>query len=180
MATDCPFATLGLAPGADPENITSAFRRAARATHPDHGGDARAFERVMSAMDELRRNGALTVRSVSADTTAPSVVVDLTDRTVARSSSTESTSLPLHPADAHGRTSDTVGIEALLAERLATIAGLASSLRAHPTRRNPYAAMMDSLDRAAGLDPLPVTARRRPTRSAQRFASVLQQHLSTI
>jgi hypothetical protein len=57
MATDCPFATLGLEPGADPISIRRAFRTAAQLTHPDRGGDPAQFQLVMAAMSTLRDQG---------------------------------------------------------------------------------------------------------------------------
>jgi curved DNA-binding protein CbpA len=59
MATDCPFATLGVEPGADPNSIRQAFRRAVQISHPDRGGAVHRFVQVMAAMDSLRESGAL-------------------------------------------------------------------------------------------------------------------------
>ena len=44
-----PYKTLGIDRGADAKTVKAAFRRAARATHPDQGGDAEAFKRVTHA-----------------------------------------------------------------------------------------------------------------------------------
>ncbi len=44
-----PFATLGLHPTADVAEIRRAWRRRARETHPDHGGDPQAFTAVHQA-----------------------------------------------------------------------------------------------------------------------------------
>jgi len=48
----CPFAVLGLPKTASIEEIRSAFRRMALATHPDRGGNAEAFIQVTWARDE--------------------------------------------------------------------------------------------------------------------------------
>ncbi|MCU0271819.1 MAG: J domain-containing protein [Acidimicrobiales bacterium] len=53
MATNDPYAVLGVAPGADPDTLRRAFRRCARHTHPDAGGDALAFARVRGAYEML-------------------------------------------------------------------------------------------------------------------------------
>ncbi len=53
MATNDPYAVLGVAPGADPDTLRRAFRRCARHTHPDAGGDAQAFARVRGAYEML-------------------------------------------------------------------------------------------------------------------------------
>lgn len=44
-----PHAVLGVRPDATPGEIRAAWRRAARATHPDRGGDAAEFAIVASA-----------------------------------------------------------------------------------------------------------------------------------
>jgi hypothetical protein len=55
-----PFAVLGLTPMASPAEIKRAFRRLALATHPDRGGEARAFMLAKWAHDEaMRQSGAL-------------------------------------------------------------------------------------------------------------------------
>lgn len=48
-----PRDVLGVAPGASPEEIRAAWRRVARATHPDHGGDATAFAVAAAAYARL-------------------------------------------------------------------------------------------------------------------------------
>ena len=53
------FALLGLDVTASRDEVTRAFRAAAKRTHPDHGGDRRAFEQVWEAYSVLR---ALPVR----------------------------------------------------------------------------------------------------------------------
>lgn len=49
MGTDSPFAVLGVPEDCTTTELTRAFRAAARRTHPDHGGDAAAFRRVVAA-----------------------------------------------------------------------------------------------------------------------------------
>jgi curved DNA-binding protein CbpA len=44
-----PYAELGIGPGADPATVRKAYRRRARETHPDHGGDPDSFQRVKRA-----------------------------------------------------------------------------------------------------------------------------------
>ena len=60
MGTDAAFATLGLAVGAQPIEITRAFRALSRATHPDHSGDRRSFEVVLAAFRALQYAGLVT------------------------------------------------------------------------------------------------------------------------
>lgn len=43
------YAELGLDPSATPEQIRAAYRKAAKRAHPDAGGDADAFQRVVGA-----------------------------------------------------------------------------------------------------------------------------------
>jgi hypothetical protein len=57
MGMDAAFATLGLAPGAPPIEVTRAFRALSRASHPDHGGDRTRFEAVLSAYRALQAAG---------------------------------------------------------------------------------------------------------------------------
>ncbi len=42
-------ALLGVSPSADVDEIKRAFRRIARTAHPDHGGSAEAFQRLIDA-----------------------------------------------------------------------------------------------------------------------------------
>ncbi len=46
---------LGLAPGASRSEIDAAFRAQVRHAHPDRGGDAAAFRRLVDAQETLRR-----------------------------------------------------------------------------------------------------------------------------
>ncbi|WP_116949985.1 J domain-containing protein [Jiangella endophytica] len=49
-----PHQVLGVRPGATPHQVTRAFRREVlRGGHPDTGGDARAFRRLVAARDAL-------------------------------------------------------------------------------------------------------------------------------
>lgn len=48
-----PHEVLGVRAGATPEELRRAWRRAAASTHPDRGGDRRAFERVAAAYQRL-------------------------------------------------------------------------------------------------------------------------------
>ncbi len=53
MAEGCavgdPYAVLDIAPGATRDELRQAFRRLAKQTHPDRGGDRRAFDAVRRA-----------------------------------------------------------------------------------------------------------------------------------
>ena len=51
-----PWVVLGLSEGATQGEARRAFRRLVKQTHPDTGGDARAFAVVFDAYDELRRS----------------------------------------------------------------------------------------------------------------------------
>ena len=60
----CPFEVLGVPKGATADDIRRAFRRLARETHPDQGGDPAAFIRATWARDEaLARAGILSGKS---------------------------------------------------------------------------------------------------------------------
>lgn len=48
------FALLGIDESASPAEVTRAFRRAAKRSHPDHGGDRTEFEAVYAAYDFVR------------------------------------------------------------------------------------------------------------------------------
>jgi len=50
---DDAWAVLGLDPGADRAAVRRAFRRVAQVTHPDRGGDPRAFRRAKAACEAL-------------------------------------------------------------------------------------------------------------------------------
>ena len=60
MGMDAAFATLGLAVGAQPIEITRAFRALSRATLPDCCGDRRRFEAVLAAYRVLQHTGLVT------------------------------------------------------------------------------------------------------------------------
>jgi hypothetical protein len=53
MQRDQARRLLGVAPGASPAEVDRAFRRRARAAHPDHGGDADAFRKLVVARSLL-------------------------------------------------------------------------------------------------------------------------------
>lgn len=48
------YETLGIPPSATQAEVTAAYRRKAKATHPDHGGNAAEFQRVEAAGRVLR------------------------------------------------------------------------------------------------------------------------------
>lgn len=56
-----PYEVLGIEPEADVDEIRSAWREAARAHHPDAGGDAEAFKRAQWAFDAIA-SGAVRAR----------------------------------------------------------------------------------------------------------------------
>lgn len=49
------WAVLDVAPSATPSELKAAYRKKALETHPDHGGDAIAFQRVVAAYGEAKR-----------------------------------------------------------------------------------------------------------------------------
>ncbi len=51
MAVDDPFAVLGIAPNATPDEIKASYRAKVRTMHPDVGGDAEAFRVVKAAAE---------------------------------------------------------------------------------------------------------------------------------
>ncbi len=69
MGTDAAFATLGIAVGAQPIEITTAFRALCRQSHPDVGGEPAAFSAIVAAYRLLQRAGL--VRAEGADPDAP-------------------------------------------------------------------------------------------------------------
>ena len=48
-----PYETLGLRPGAHEQDVRAAWRRTARATHPDRGGDPARFRQAQDAYRAL-------------------------------------------------------------------------------------------------------------------------------
>jgi len=60
MATSAdPLADLGLKPGCSEQDVTRAFRRLARQSHPDKGGSKEAFQRINAAYEALTKVGGL-------------------------------------------------------------------------------------------------------------------------
>lgn len=51
------YETLGVARDASPAQVKAAFRRKAKSSHPDAGGDADAFQRLKDAYDVLADEG---------------------------------------------------------------------------------------------------------------------------
>lgn len=49
-----PYAELGLPPGAPPEDVAAAYRRLAKAYHPDRGGAEERMAQINAAYDLLR------------------------------------------------------------------------------------------------------------------------------
>lgn len=49
------WAVLGVEAGVGPEELKAAYRKRALETHPDHGGDAEAFQRLVAAYAEATR-----------------------------------------------------------------------------------------------------------------------------
>ncbi len=54
-----PHEVLGVAVGADPVEVRAAWRRRARESHPDRGGDVEAFRRARAAFELLCHQGEL-------------------------------------------------------------------------------------------------------------------------
>ena len=52
---DDPYATLGVAPSAESEQVRERYRELAREHHPDHGGSAAEMRRVNEAYERIRR-----------------------------------------------------------------------------------------------------------------------------
>ncbi len=71
MGTDAAFATLGIAVGAQPIEITRAFRALSRRSHPDTGGEPAVFAKVVAAYRTLQRAGLVRAEPI-VDTDAPS------------------------------------------------------------------------------------------------------------
>ena len=64
MGTDAAFATLGIAVGAQPIEITRAFRALSRRSHPDTGGEPAVFAKVVAAYRTLQRAGLVRAESI--------------------------------------------------------------------------------------------------------------------
>ena len=76
MGTDAAFATLGIAVGAQPIEITRAFRALSRQSHPDTGGERSVFVTVVAAYRTLQRAGLVRAES-TADAEAPGTGVPI-------------------------------------------------------------------------------------------------------
>jgi hypothetical protein len=63
--SDDPHRVLGVAPGADEQQIRLAYRRAAKSAHPDAGGDPTLFVRLRAALDSLLSGGGSGAGDVS-------------------------------------------------------------------------------------------------------------------
>jgi len=50
------YNVLGVSPSASQQEIKDAYRKKARSTHPDQGGDVKEFQRVQEAYDTLKDN----------------------------------------------------------------------------------------------------------------------------
>ena len=48
------YNVLGVSPSASEQEVKNAYRKKARSTHPDQGGDVKEFERVQEAYDTLK------------------------------------------------------------------------------------------------------------------------------
>ena len=77
MGTDAAFATLGIAVGAQPIEITRDFRALSRQSHPDTGGgEPSVFATVVAAYRTLQRAGLVRTES-TVDAEAPSAGVPI-------------------------------------------------------------------------------------------------------
>lgn len=52
-AVDDPYQVLGLHSGAHIRVVKAAYRQLAQEHHPDHGGDAKEFQRIKEAYDKI-------------------------------------------------------------------------------------------------------------------------------
>ena len=55
--TATPYEVLGIPPAATKDEIKAAYRRRAKETHPDHGGNDALFQVVQFAYEELKKGG---------------------------------------------------------------------------------------------------------------------------
>jgi hypothetical protein len=63
--TDSPHDVLGTTRGDSAARVRAAFRRYARAHHPDRGGDPAAFRRGLEAYRALRRSADVPTQNVA-------------------------------------------------------------------------------------------------------------------
>lgn len=69
------YQVLGVSPSASPTEIKEAYRKKARTTHPDSGGDVKEFQKIQEAYDTLKDNG----RRAQYDNPGPRVSVNAQD-----------------------------------------------------------------------------------------------------
>ncbi len=74
-----PHEVLGVPVGAGPAEVRAAWRRAARESHPDRGGDVEVFRRARAAFDLLGHQ-----RDLMAGQGRPLLVRQLTPQEVAK------------------------------------------------------------------------------------------------
>ena len=67
-----PYEVLGVPPTADEDALRRAYRRAARESHPDLGGDARRFRQVQIAWERIGTPAARRAYDAGSRTTSPS------------------------------------------------------------------------------------------------------------
>eukprot|EP00930_Biecheleria_cincta_P062756 TRINITY_DN48200_c0_g1_i1.p2 TRINITY_DN48200_c0_g1~~TRINITY_DN48200_c0_g1_i1.p2 ORF type:complete len:252 (-),score=74.03 TRINITY_DN48200_c0_g1_i1:160-915(-) len=62
---------LGLEPGCSEKDVTSAFRRLAKQSHPDKGGSKETFQRINAAYETLTKDGGLEKAAPRSDAEQP-------------------------------------------------------------------------------------------------------------
>lgn len=102
MGTDAALATLGIAVGAQPIEITQAFRALSRRSHPDAGGEPAVFANVVAAYRTLQRAGLVRAEPI-VGTESPSVGALAETLGVVSSGRAQRTGRVPGPADRHYR-----------------------------------------------------------------------------